>query len=48
MKDNEVKQGEPKTKKTKTIDRNTSEPGSFKTKQIFQLYRVQHGLVYSQ
>ena len=42
MKDNnEVKQEEPKTKKTKTIDRNTSESG-------FQLYGVQHGLVSSQ
>ena len=42
MKDNnEVKQEEPKTKKTKAIDRNTSESG-------FQLYGVQHGLVSSQ
>ena len=33
MDDNkEVKQEEPKTKKTKTIDRNTSESGSFKYK----------------
>ena len=32
---NEVKQEEPKTKKTKTIDRNTSEPGSFKYKTKF-------------
>ena len=36
MKDNnEVKQEEPKTKKTKTIDRNTSESGSFKYKTKF-------------
>ena len=49
MDDNkEVKQEEPKTKKTKTIDRNTSESGSFKYKTKFSTYGVQHGLVYSQ
>ena len=36
MKDNnEKKQEEPKTKKTKTINRNTSKPGSFKYKTKF-------------
>ena len=42
---NKVKQEEPKTKKTKTIDPNTSESGSFEYKISFQQYRIQHGLV---